>query len=141
MHWKKTAWNCNKANDITKQEKIPTRWIWFRSDLCHQTGYRYFISFIWNSSSLSVNFCWNSFHEIIEYNRGFFRNPIERVAKFLNEKHPRKYRMYNLCSERTYDTHHFIGCTVERIMIDDHNVPRYFLMVLFLHASNHNDSF
>ena len=31
--------------------------------------------------------------------------------------------MYNLCSERTYDTHHFIGCTVERFMIDDHNVP------------------
>ena len=51
------------------------------------------------------------------------RNPIERVARFLNEKHPRKYRIYNLCSERTYDTHHFIGCTVERFMIDDHNVP------------------
>ena len=31
--------------------------------------------------------------------------------------------MYNLCSERTYDTHHFIGCTVERFMIHDHNVP------------------
>ena len=52
-----------------------------------------------------------------------YRNPIERVAKFLNDKHPRKYRIYNLCSERTYDTHHFIGCTVERFMIDDHNVP------------------
>ena len=52
-----------------------------------------------------------------------YRNPIERVARFLNEKHPRKYRIYNLCSERTYDTHHFIGCTVERFMIDDHNVP------------------
>jgi len=52
-----------------------------------------------------------------------YRNPIEKVAKFLNEKHPKKYRIYNLCSERTYETHHFTGCTVERIMIDDHNVP------------------
>jgi len=60
-----------------------------------------------------------------------YRNPIERVAKFLNEKHPRKYRMYNLCSERTYDTHHFIGCTVERIMIDDHNVPSLEDMIRF----------
>ena len=52
-----------------------------------------------------------------------YRNPIEKVAKFLNDKHPRKYRIYNLCSERTYETHHFTGCTVERFMIDDHNVP------------------
>jgi len=52
-----------------------------------------------------------------------YRNPIEKVARFLNEKHPLKYRIYNLCSERTYETHHFTGCTVERFMIDDHNVP------------------
>merc|ERR550534_1188656 len=52
-----------------------------------------------------------------------YRNPIEKVAKFLNDKHPRKNRIYNLCSERTYETHHFTGCTVERFMIDDHNVP------------------
>lgn len=60
-----------------------------------------------------------------------YRNPIESVAKFLNEKHPKKYRMYNLCSERTYDTHHFVGCSVERFMIDDHNVPSLEDMVRF----------
>ena len=52
-----------------------------------------------------------------------FRNPIEKVAAFLNDKHPGKYRMYNLCSERSYETHHFKGCKVERFLIDDHNVP------------------
>ena len=60
-----------------------------------------------------------------------YRNPIEKVAKFLNEKHPRKYRMYNLCSERSYETHHFLGCTVERFMIDDHNVPTLEDMIRF----------
>ena len=53
------------------------------------------------------------------------------MAKFLNEKHPRKYRMYNLCSERSYETHHFLGCTVERFMIDDHNVPTLEDMIRF----------
>ena len=60
-----------------------------------------------------------------------YRNPIEKVAKFLNEKHPRKYRIYNLCSERTYETHHFVGCTVERFLIDDHNVPSLGEMLRF----------
>jgi hypothetical protein len=44
------------------------------------------------------------------------------VAKFLDEKHPNKYKVYNLCSERFYDTSHFHE-RVERIKIDDHNVP------------------
>ncbi len=60
-----------------------------------------------------------------------FRNPIEKVAAFLNNKHPGKFRMYNLCSERTYETHHFDGCKVERFMIDDHNVPTLEDMVRF----------
>lgn len=60
-----------------------------------------------------------------------YRNPIEKVAAFLNDKHKGKYRMYNLCSERTYETHHFQGCTVERYLIDDHNVPTLEDMVRF----------
>ena len=51
-----------------------------------------------------------------------YRNPIGRVAAFLDAKHPDKYRVYNLCSERTYDPSHFHG-RVERVLIDDHNVP------------------
>lgn len=52
----------------------------------------------------------------------FYRNPIEKVAAFLDCKHPGKYRVYNLCSERTYETAHFHE-RVERFHIDDHNVP------------------
>ncbi len=51
-----------------------------------------------------------------------YRNPIDKVAAFLDAKHPGKYRLYNLCSEKTYQTHHFHE-RVERFMIDDHNVP------------------
>ncbi|RMZ96992.1 phosphatidylinositol 3-4-5-trisphosphate 3-phosphatase TPTE2-like [Brachionus plicatilis] len=53
---------------------------------------------------------------------GVYRNRIEQVAKFLDEKHPNKYKVYNLCSERTYDTSYFHE-RCERVMIDDHNVP------------------
>lgn len=53
---------------------------------------------------------------------GVYRNRIEHVAKFLDHKHPNHYRVYNLCSERAYDTSYFHE-RVERFKIDDHNVP------------------
>ena len=51
-----------------------------------------------------------------------YRNPIEKVAAFLDAKHPGKYKLYNLCSEKTYQTSHFHD-RVERFAVDDHNVP------------------
>lgn len=53
---------------------------------------------------------------------GYYRNRIETVAKFFDEKHHSKYKIYNLCSERSYDPSYFHG-RVERFLIDDHNVP------------------
>ena len=52
----------------------------------------------------------------------WYRNPIEKVAAFLDAKHPGKYKMYNLCSEKTYESRYFHE-RVERYLIDDHNVP------------------
>lgn len=52
----------------------------------------------------------------------WYRNPIKEVERFFNTKHPDHYRIYNMCSERTYDNTHFHG-RIERILIDDHNVP------------------
>mmetsp|Transcript_19367 Transcript_19367/g.23975 ORF Transcript_19367/g.23975 Transcript_19367/m.23975 type:complete len:584 (+) Transcript_19367:44-1795(+) len=59
-----------------------------------------------------------------------YRNPIESVAKFLDTKHKDHYKVYNLCSEKTYDTTHFHD-RVERIKIDDHNVPSAEQMIQF----------
>ncbi|PVD34487.1 hypothetical protein C0Q70_05762 [Pomacea canaliculata] len=53
----------------------------------------------------------------------FYRNPIEEVARFFNTKHRGHYRIYNLCSERDYDETLFFN-NVERVYIDDHNVPK-----------------
>ena len=54
------------------------------------------------------------------------------MAKFLNEKHGGHYRMYNLCSEKTYNSRLFGGDdVVRRYMIDDHNVPSLGEMVRF----------
>ena len=54
------------------------------------------------------------------------------MAKFLNDKHGGHYRLYNLCSERTYSSVLFGGDeVVKRFMIDDHNVPSLAEMVRF----------
>ena len=77
------------------------------------------------------------------------RNPIEKVSAFLDTKHkdrfcksqqPKisplptfptlRYKMFNLCSEKTYDTSFFHG-RVERVLIDDHNVPSLQQMLEF----------
>ncbi|XP_075544361.1 phosphatidylinositol 3,4,5-trisphosphate 3-phosphatase TPTE2-like isoform X2 [Dermacentor variabilis] len=52
----------------------------------------------------------------------WYRNPIQEVERFFSTKHPNHYRIYNMCSERTYENSHFNGC-IERYLIDDHNVP------------------
>lgn len=59
-----------------------------------------------------------------------YRNPVEEVARFFNTKHKDHYRIYNLCSERDYDETLFHN-RVERVFIDDHNVPRLREMVDF----------
>ena len=52
------------------------------------------------------------------------------MAAFLDTKHKDRYKLYNLCSERTYDVSHFHN-RVERVMIDDHNVPSVKQMLEF----------
>uniref|UniRef100_A0A8C7IPI1 Transmembrane phosphatase with tensin homology n=1 Tax=Oncorhynchus kisutch TaxID=8019 RepID=A0A8C7IPI1_ONCKI len=54
--------------------------------------------------------------------QALYRNPIREVARFLDTKHEDHYRVYNLCSEKGYDPK-FFHYRVERVFIDDHNVP------------------
>ncbi|KAM4619880.1 putative tyrosine-protein phosphatase TPTE [Polymixia lowei] len=54
--------------------------------------------------------------------QSFYRNPIREVARFLDTKHEDHYKVYNLCSEKGYDPQ-FFHYRVERVFIDDHNVP------------------
>uniref|UniRef100_A0A672RFL1 Phosphatidylinositol-3,4,5-trisphosphate 3-phosphatase n=1 Tax=Sinocyclocheilus grahami TaxID=75366 RepID=A0A672RFL1_SINGR len=54
--------------------------------------------------------------------QALYRNPIREVARFLDTKHLDHYKVFNLCSEKGYDPK-FFHYRVERIMIDDHNVP------------------
>lgn len=40
---------------------------------------------------------------------GLFRNRLEDVFKLLEENHAQHYKIYNLCSERSYDVAKFRG--------------------------------
>lgn len=64
-----------------------------------------------------------------------YRNPIREVARFLDTKHPDHYKVFNLCSERMYDETLF-HCRVERVRIDDHNVPKLHEMLEFARIAN-----
>uniref|UniRef100_A0A672HBI9 Transmembrane phosphatase with tensin homology n=1 Tax=Salarias fasciatus TaxID=181472 RepID=A0A672HBI9_SALFA len=65
--------------------------------------------------------------------QSFYRNPIKEVARFLDTKHDGHYKVYNLCSEKGYDPQ-FFHYRVERVFIDDHNVPSldYFVVNLII---------
>ncbi|KAI0218549.1 Phosphatidylinositol 3,4,5-trisphosphate 3-phosphatase TPTE2 [Lamellibrachia satsuma] len=59
-----------------------------------------------------------------------YRNPVREVARFLDTKHKNHYKVYNLCSEKAYDENFFSG-PVQRIFIDDHNVPKFYDIIKF----------
>ncbi|KAJ8314351.1 hypothetical protein KUTeg_008912, partial [Tegillarca granosa] len=54
--------------------------------------------------------------------RKLYRNPISEVKRFMDTKHTDHYKIYDLCRERNYDASIFHG-RIERVDIDDHNVP------------------
>jgi len=56
---------------------------------------------------------------------GVFRNPMEEVGNFFVKYHNMHYKVYNLCSERTYEAKDFTsrGGRVAHYPFDDHNPP------------------
>lgn len=58
---------------------------------------------------------------------GMYRNSMTDVQRFFDERHPGAYKVYNLCSERSYDKQKFHG-RVAHYPFQDHNAPPVELM-------------
>jgi phosphatidylinositol-3,4,5-trisphosphate 3-phosphatase/dual-specificity protein phosphatase PTEN len=57
--------------------------------------------------------------------QGLIRNQIETVSKYLKEKHPNSYRVYNLCNDESNYDMGFFENRVEHIPMEDHNPPSF----------------
>lgn len=58
-----------------------------------------------------------------------YRNKLTTVQRFFNQRHPKLYKIYNLCSERDYDPHLFAN--VACYPFDDHNPCRFEMIQRF----------
>eukprot|EP00754_Rhynchopus_humris_P004156 Rhum_TRINITY_DN12131_c1_g1::Rhum_TRINITY_DN12131_c1_g1_i1::g.49649::m.49649/K01110/PTEN; phosphatidylinositol-3,4,5-trisphosphate 3-phosphatase and dual-specificity protein phosphatase PTEN len=54
---------------------------------------------------------------------GLYRNPVDEVERFFNTKYGGRYRIYNLCSERDYDSESRFAGAWKCFPFDDHNAP------------------
>lgn len=63
---------------------------------------------------------------------GWYRNSIRDVQRFFAQKHPKHYKIYNLCSERKYSWDGFEkGSINEDFGFDDHNPPPFEMILKF----------
>lgn len=61
---------------------------------------------------------------------GVYRNPMEEVQRFFEHYHEDHFKIYNLCSERSYNPELF-NYKVETFPFDDHNSPPFQMILHF----------
>lgn len=61
----------------------------------------------------------------------YYRNNMTTVQKFLKARHDTDFKVYNFCSERTYDPDSFEGAVVN-YPFPDHHPPRFAQMPAFI---------
>lgn len=67
-----------------------------------------------------------------EGKEALYRNPLPEVKRFLVHRHGlQNSRIYNLCSERSYDAQQFEPAEVICIPFDDHNAPNFAQIIEF----------
>ena len=66
-----------------------------------------------------------------------YRNSMADVQRFFTKRHPSHYKIYNVCSERRYETSKFEslehpGISCQTFVWDDHNPPKLDLIAPFV---------
>jgi phosphatidylinositol-3,4,5-trisphosphate 3-phosphatase/dual-specificity protein phosphatase PTEN len=65
---------------------------------------------------------------------GVYRNPLKQVQQFFALRHPHSFRIYNLCSERSYDPAKF-DQRCQHFPFDDHNPPPFSMIKSFCESA------
>ncbi|GJW91661.1 phosphatidylinositol 3,4,5-trisphosphate 3-phosphatase and protein-tyrosine-phosphatase PTEN2A [Tanacetum coccineum] len=69
-------------------------------------------------------------HQTVYRIEGLYGNNMEEVIKFFETYHKDRYKVYNLCSERLYDTSLFAGKVERDILEDDPKNPDVIAVVV-----------
>ena len=65
-----------------------------------------------------------------EGGEGLYRNPMSETVEFFKRYHPGRFRVYNLCSEKTYDAAK-LGGAVVRYPCHDLQAPHLYMIKAF----------
>ena len=60
---------------------------------------------------------------------GYYRNPVDEVERFFETRHKGHYKIYNLCTEREYDSETRFKGNFRRWPFEDHNAPAPISMI------------
>ena len=114
--------NLNKGGKVTKTWNFVKRLVSKEKNRYQYGGYDFDMSYI------LPNVIAMGFPAI--GTESLYRNSMTDIKRFFNNNYGYNYKIYNLCTEKQYNSKEFAHCSQD-YTFDDHNPPRFDLMLDF----------